>query len=133
MIGGTENAATYERAFSAIDTALEKAGLPPYVPDAIMSDGDASITAAVASSYPNARRLTCYYHCKKQLIKRMVGKGIPKDRRQTVLEDIANLQLAPSYAVFNAAARHLIRRWKDSGWRRFARYFKRIWVKGKFN
>uniref|UniRef100_A0A914X3P3 SWIM-type domain-containing protein n=1 Tax=Plectus sambesii TaxID=2011161 RepID=A0A914X3P3_9BILA len=130
IIGKTENAAVYERAFEAIATALQKAGLPAFEPDAVMSDGDPCITAAVASTFPNARRLTCYYHMKKQVQKRMGSKKVPKDRRQTILEEIRSLQLACSDAVFNSAARRLLQRWKQLGLRAFATYFKRVWVKG---
>uniref|UniRef100_A0A914WRT3 SWIM-type domain-containing protein n=1 Tax=Plectus sambesii TaxID=2011161 RepID=A0A914WRT3_9BILA len=130
IIGKKEDAAVYERAFEAITTALQKAGLPAFDPNAVMSDGDPAITAAVASSFPNARRLTCYYHMKKQVQKRMGSKKVPKDRRQTILEEIKSLQLACSDAIFKSAARRLLQRWKQLGLKAFATYFKRVWVKG---
>uniref|UniRef100_A0A914WKV1 MULE transposase domain-containing protein n=1 Tax=Plectus sambesii TaxID=2011161 RepID=A0A914WKV1_9BILA len=130
ITGKKEDVIVYEHAFAAIATALQKAGLPDYDPDAVMSDGDPAITAAVASSFPNARRLTCYYHMKKQVQKRMRSKKVPKNRRNAILEEIKRLQLSCSDLIFSSAARRLLQRWKQLGLKGFARYFKKVWVKG---
>uniref|UniRef100_A0A914WCF9 MULE transposase domain-containing protein n=1 Tax=Plectus sambesii TaxID=2011161 RepID=A0A914WCF9_9BILA len=79
IIGKTEDASAYERAFDAIATAMDLAGLPAFVPDTVMFDGDPCIMAAVASCFPNARRLNCYYHMKKQVQRKMGPKRVPKD------------------------------------------------------
>uniref|UniRef100_A0A914WR04 MULE transposase domain-containing protein n=1 Tax=Plectus sambesii TaxID=2011161 RepID=A0A914WR04_9BILA len=121
---------TYERAFETIATAIDMAGLPAFVPDAVMSNGDPCITAAIASCFPNAKRLTCYYHMKKQVQRKMGPKRVPKDRRKPILEELSSLQLACSDDVFKSATRRLLRRWKDLGLTLFTRYFKRVWVKG---
>uniref|UniRef100_A0A914UW66 Transposase n=1 Tax=Plectus sambesii TaxID=2011161 RepID=A0A914UW66_9BILA len=36
--------------------------------------------AAITHCYANAKRLTCYYHMKKQVQKKMGPKRVPKDR-----------------------------------------------------
>uniref|UniRef100_A0A914W9A6 SWIM-type domain-containing protein n=1 Tax=Plectus sambesii TaxID=2011161 RepID=A0A914W9A6_9BILA len=130
LIGKMEDTIIYECAFEAIATALKLAGLPAFVPDAVMSDGDPCITAAVASCFPNARRLTCYYHMKKQVQRKMGPKRVPKDCRKPILEELRSLQLACSDNVFKSAAWRLLKRWKDLGLTLFIRYFKRVWVKG---
>uniref|UniRef100_A0A914XA05 MULE transposase domain-containing protein n=1 Tax=Plectus sambesii TaxID=2011161 RepID=A0A914XA05_9BILA len=93
-------------------------------------DGDPAITAAVASSFPNAQRLTCYYHMKKQVQKRMGSKKVPKNRRNAILEEIKSLQLSCSDPIFSSAARRLLQRWKQLGLKTFARYFTKAWVQG---
>jgi hypothetical protein len=95
-----------------------------------MSDGATSITAAAGTVFPDAQRLTCYFHMQKQLKTQMPKKGVPKDRRRKVLEEIRVLQLSQSRSIFMIAAKRLLKRWRHEDLRSFARYFIRIWVNG---
>uniref|UniRef100_A0A914W8S1 SWIM-type domain-containing protein n=1 Tax=Plectus sambesii TaxID=2011161 RepID=A0A914W8S1_9BILA len=72
-----------------------------------MSDGASSITTAIAQVFPDALQLTCWFHMQKQVKVQMPKKGVPKDRRKKVHEDVSALQLAPTLTVFHSAAKKL--------------------------
>uniref|UniRef100_A0A914W3D6 MULE transposase domain-containing protein n=1 Tax=Plectus sambesii TaxID=2011161 RepID=A0A914W3D6_9BILA len=130
IIGPTETTTAYVKLFRGLQTALRNLGLPEYQPKAVMSDGDSSITGAIAEVFPGTMRFTCYFHMHKQVKVQMSKKGVPKERRRKVLDEIAALQLSPKSLIYQAAAKKLLKRWKEEGLKKFVRYFRRIWMVG---
>lgn len=115
-----------------MESAPELFCLPQFVPKYVMGDAHKGISAAARVRFPQAKRLVCYFHMKDRLTKK--GKCLlPVGNREVswarVQKQVFDMHRAPTDEIFNELAKVVLQEWHTTGWKEFAEYFEKQWLK----
>ncbi|KAI1709031.1 MULE transposase domain-containing protein [Ditylenchus destructor] len=128
-ICSNENKWSYESFFRAV--AKEN-----YVPNVLMGDGDAKISAAARTIWSNIQRAMCYAHVTMNLNKKLPKKLLTETAE--IRADVAMLQEASSKEEFLKASSVLNEEWNNRYTTKptilkVCEYFFRQWVNSELN
>lgn len=90
----------------------------------LMSDGALAIKNGFEEVWPNAVKLTCWFHVKEAIRKRAFQTARNKEQ---VLKDLNVLHLCPNVKVFDIASALFIKKWSKNE-KDFATYFQNQWL-----
>lgn len=117
--------------FETIRETLQRLGHGYYSPKYVMGDAHGAIDKAATAVFPDADRLTCWFHV-LHAIKGQISSKVrnPSLESARILSEISQLQLSPTTEIFNAAATALMEFWRSDqrNQANMAKYFEDYWL-----
>lgn len=106
--------------------AAEQFGVGELKPRYVLGDAHSGIDAGASVVFPEATRLTCWWHVKKNFRESGHWDKVPNKAAEKIraLKELDQLQLAPSSDVFFSAAGILLEQWRERGYGSLCGYFK---------